>query len=151
MGYSTAVVAASGPTCSDVPRPNFIYSSRTLGATFPGSSGAPVIRADGRIVGQLLGACGPTAQDGEGCDSSNYTVDGALAATWPSIAQWLTHPASTGSGTCVPSSTVLCLGANSRFKVEATFDTGSQQGRPRRSSSPTTRVTSVLDATNVEL
>ncbi|MFL6195294.1 MAG: serine protease [Thermoanaerobaculia bacterium] len=150
MGYSVAAVAASGLACSDAPRPNFIYSSRTLGATFPGSSGSPVIRPDGRIVGQLLGACGPTAQEGEGCDSSNYTVDGALAITWPSIAQWLTPTTSTG--TCVPSATVLCLGATSRFKVEATFDTGSQQGQAQ--AVKLTNDTGYLwffDATNVEL
>jgi hypothetical protein len=151
MGYSVTAVAGSGPTCVDAPRPSFIYSSRNLGATFQGSSGAPVIRPDGRIVGQLLGACGPTAQEGEGCDSSNYVVDGALAVTWPSISQWIT-PAVTGGGTCVPSDTVLCLGANSRFKVEATYDTGSLQGQAKAVKlTNDTGYFWFFDSTNVEL
>ncbi|HEX6864457.1 MAG TPA: hypothetical protein VF414_16630, partial [Thermoanaerobaculia bacterium] len=116
----------TGPTCQGTPRPNFLYSVRSQGAVFPGSSGAPVVRPDGRVVGQLLGACGPTAATGEGCDSSNYTVDGALSVTWSAIAQWLA-PATGGSG-CTPGATTLCLN-NGRFKVEATYDTGTQQGQ----------------------
>ncbi|HSK80733.1 MAG TPA: trypsin-like peptidase domain-containing protein [Thermoanaerobaculia bacterium] len=126
QGFSTATLAPSGPTCVGTPRPNFLYSVRAQGAVFPGSSGAPVVRPDGRVVGQLLGACGPTASTGEGCDSGNYTVDGALSVTWPSIAQWLAPAA--GSPGCTPGATTLCL-ANGRFKVEATYDTGAAQGQ----------------------
>ena len=126
QGFSTATVAPTGPTCQGTPRPSFLYSVRAQGAVFPGSSGAPVVRPDGRVVGQLLGACGPSAATGEGCDSSNYTVDGALSVTWSSIAQWLT-PAASSPG-CTPGANTLCLN-NGRFKVEASYDTGTQQGQ----------------------
>jgi hypothetical protein len=98
---------------------------RELGGIFGGSSGSPVVRAaDGRVVGQLSGACGE--KPFEGCSNANYTLDGALAVTWPAIAPFLT-PATPGS--CIAGPTTLCLGANGRFKVEATFDTGSLQGQ----------------------
>lgn len=126
MGYSVAAATAGGPSCSALPRPNFIYSGRALGAVFEGSSGSPVVRgSDGAIVGQLFGACGPTAAAGEGCDPSNATVDGAMSGTWASIVQWLIP---TSTPVCTPSATALCL-ANGRFKVEATFNTGAQQGQ----------------------
>jgi hypothetical protein len=126
MGYSVTTLAASGPTCTGASRPNFLYSVRALGGVFGGSSGAPVVRAsDGIIVGQLLGACGPTAQAGEGCDASNYVIDGAMSGTWASIVSWLIPTPATF---CTPSATALCLN-DGRFKVEATFDTGAQQGQ----------------------
>src|SRR6185295_18814562 len=89
MGYSATTVTSGGPTCVGTSRPNFLYSLRSLGAVFEGSSGSPVVRQDGRVVGQLLGACGPTAQNDEGCDAANSVVDGALSQTWPSIAPFL--------------------------------------------------------------
>jgi len=128
MGYSVTSLSTGVATCIDASRPNFLYSVRSLGAIFEGSSGSPVMRADGMVVGQLTGSCGPTAQADEGCDSSNAIVDGAMAGSWNSIVQWL-NPAPTGPSTCVASASSLCLGANGRFKVEATFDTGAQQGQ----------------------
>ncbi|HEY2294729.1 MAG TPA: serine protease [Thermoanaerobaculia bacterium] len=129
MGYSVTTLTTTGPTCSDATRPNFLYSVRSLGGTFEGSSGSPDVRSDGKVVGQLTGACGPTAQADEGCDAANYMVDGAMSGTFASIAQWLTPATTTNPGPCVPGDTTLCLGAGGRFKVEATFDTGSQQGQ----------------------
>jgi hypothetical protein len=128
MGYSVTTASTSVVTCLGASRPDFLYSVRSLGGIFSGSSGSPVVRADGMVVGQLTGACGPTARGDEGCDSSNSALDGAMAGTWSSISQWLA-PAVTNPGTCTPGATALCLGAAGRFRIEAAFDTGSQQGQ----------------------
>jgi hypothetical protein len=59
-----------------------------VGATLGGSSGSPVVNADGVVVGQLSGACGTNLKDD--CDSvNNATVDGAFAAYYPQVAPWL--------------------------------------------------------------
>src|SRR6185295_11734695 len=44
MGYSATTVTSGGPTCVGTSRPNFLYSLRSLGAVFEGSSGSPVVR-----------------------------------------------------------------------------------------------------------
>lgn len=123
--YSVTSMTASGITCQGVPRPNFLYSSLALGGVQGGSSGSPVVGADGRVVGQLLGTCGLTA---DGCDAGNLVIDGALSQTWPSISNWIAPAVITPPGSCVPGPTTICVG-NGRFKVEATFDTGTQQGQ----------------------
>ncbi len=103
----------------------FIYSAPDLGATFPGSSGAPVILAGGFVVGQLYGACAldPT----EPClfGAQDYTIDGRFSSTFPSIAQWL-NP-TTGNGPCVPGANTACL-ANSRFEVRVDWQTTATSG-----------------------
>lgn len=124
MAFSMTAVLTTGPTCGDVPRPRFLYSGAELGGTLGGSSGAPVVRSDSRVVGQLLGACGPNAD--EGCDPSNFTVDGAFSQTFSAVAPFLNV---TNTTPCTPGPSTLCLGSGGRFKVEATFDTGSQQGQ----------------------
>lgn len=126
MAYSETSLVTSGPICSDLPRSRFHYSQAEVGGVLGGSSGSPVVRSDGRVVGQLLGACGPNPA--EGCDPSNDTVDGAFAQTFSSVSQFL----NTGGGTpsvCTPGPATLCLGSGGRFKVQATFDTGAQQGQ----------------------
>lgn len=126
MAFSATSVTSSGPSCSSLPRPRFHYSQAELGGVLGGSSGSPVVRSDGRVVGQLLGVCGPNPE--EGCDPSNSTVDGAFSQTFPSVSQFL----NTGGGTpsvCTPGPSTLCLGSGGRFKVEATFDTGALQGQ----------------------
>jgi hypothetical protein len=88
QSYSEHDVDASGPTCSSWPRGNRIYSRDVLGATEGGSSGSPVVNSTGQIVGQLSGACGTNLSDE--CDpDSNATVDGAFAAYFSAVEQYL--------------------------------------------------------------
>jgi Trypsin-like peptidase domain len=126
--YSRHTISSrpSPGACSGYAQGNFIYSKDTVGGVAEGSSGSPVFLADGRIVGQLLGACGANTSDD--CDSdSNSTVDGAFAVTYPQVAQWL-NPTGTGGGgstTCTPNAATRCLN-NGRFKVEVTWNVASQ-------------------------
>ncbi len=97
--YSEQHVDTSRPTCSGLPRGSFIYSSDDFGATDGGSSGSPVVNASNQVVGQLYGSCGFNV--GDPCDSAaNATVDGAFAASWPSLQP---HLAPTGG--CFPTGT----------------------------------------------
>lgn len=98
QAYSEQNVDPSKPTCRTLPRGDFLYSTDTVGGTEGGSSGSPVVNSSGQIVGQLYGACGTNLNDV--CDAANNaTVDGAFAATYPSVTQWLDP----GSGpTCSP-------------------------------------------------
>lgn len=94
QGYSEHLVDTSKPTCRSWPRGDWIYSQDVLGATEGGSSGSPVVNGAGQVVGQLSGACGFNVNDV--CDAAqNATVDGALAAYFGSVAQFL-DPASGG-------------------------------------------------------
>lgn len=88
QAYSEHEVDTARPTCSSWPRGNWIYSSDTLGATEGGSSGSPVVNSAGQVVGQLSGACGFNVNDV--CDTaSNATVDGAFAAYFANVDQFL--------------------------------------------------------------
>ncbi|MEN8164850.1 MAG: serine protease [Acidobacteriota bacterium] len=96
QAYSTHDVDTSKYECSSWPRGSWIYSKDTYGATEGGSSGSAVLNSSGLIVGQLSGACGFNLNDV--CDAeSNATVDGALAAYYSSVSQWL------DAGACDPS------------------------------------------------
>lgn len=95
QAYSEQRVDPTKPTCRTLPRGSFLYSKDNLGATEGGSSGSPVVNGSGQIVGQLYGACGTNLNDV--CDANNNaTVDGAFAATYPNVAQFL-NPGSGGS------------------------------------------------------
>ncbi|MHB0968465.1 MAG: trypsin-like peptidase domain-containing protein [Thermoanaerobaculia bacterium] len=97
QSYSTQVVDTSKGTCRSWPRGDRIYSRDTLGATEGGSSGSPVVNGAGQLVGQLSGACGTNVNDV--CDEvRNATVDGAFAAYYDTVSQWL---GGGGGGTCI--------------------------------------------------
>ena len=88
QSYSEHVVDTSKPACRTWPRGTWIYSTDVFGAIEPGSSGAPVVNANGEMVGQLSGICG--SNDLEVCDSaSNATVDGAFAEAFRGLSRFL--------------------------------------------------------------
>lgn len=112
------------PFC-DEPVANFIYADFDAGATFPGSSGSPIVNSNLQVVGQLFNGCGPNAVEPCLAGPTDYDTHGAFAVTYNSISQWLT---ASGSGPCIDSPTTLCL-LNHRFKVQATYRTaGGQTG-----------------------
>jgi Trypsin-like peptidase domain len=96
QAYSRHRVDASAPTCSSWPRGDRIYSRDEVGATEGGSSGSPVVNANGEVVGQLSGACGTDVNNT--CNAvDNATVDGAFAAYYDLVAPILTGG---GGGGC---------------------------------------------------
>ncbi|MBW3670168.1 MAG: trypsin-like peptidase domain-containing protein [Acidobacteria bacterium] len=120
--YSQYRVTTTSGTCGELPRPDFFYSEKVMGAATGGSSGGPSFLSGGYIVGQLFGSCGFTD---DFCSTSEYQlVDGALSTTFPTIAQWL-DPGVQQTEPCKPGSTTACL-LNGRFKAtlryRAAFD-----------------------------
>jgi V8-like Glu-specific endopeptidase len=108
--FSQHDVDATATTCSGWPRGERIYSNDVVGATDGGSSGSPVVRSDGKVVGQLSGCCGFNCADV--CDTgANSTVDGALAHYFSSVSSFL----SPGGGGCTGNSQcddgLFCNGA----------------------------------------
>lgn len=115
-------------TCSGAPRSRFIYGTNTRGATWGGSSGSPVVYmggGDAFIVGQLFGGCGPT--EATDCDPREANVEGSLASTYPSIAQWIDPGSGVTPDPCVPSDKKLCL-ADGRFAVTARWTANGTSG-----------------------
>lgn len=107
QSYSEHAVDTSFRACSRLPRGEYLYSRVTKGGTEGGSSGGVAIDSNGRIVGQLLGACGSNL--GNDCDRvANRSVDGAFATYFPQIRRWLQPsgtPTPTPTATWTPSRT----------------------------------------------
>ncbi len=122
--YSETVVSALDkcpPTDGDgrpVGGDGFLKSDPSVGGTFPGSSGAPVIIAGGQVVGQLFGSCGPNPA--EGCLATNQEVDGAFSATFPDVAAFLA--ATVDTSPCASGPATLCLDGG-RFEVKTRWRT----------------------------
>lgn len=95
QAYSQHVVDTNTVVCSSWPRGGWIYTKDVVGATEGGSSGSPIVNGNGQFVGQLSGGCGYNVNDV--CDSeSNGTVDGAFAAYYSNVAQFLDNGGGTG-------------------------------------------------------
>jgi hypothetical protein len=88
QAYSEHRVDVNATACLLWGRGSWIYSRDVVGATEGGSSGSPVVNADGLVVGQLSGSCGLLAR--LPCLSRwHATVDGAFASYFPDVAPWL--------------------------------------------------------------
>ena len=121
--YSNTNVSTSASTCSGYARPSFIYSTAAQGGIYGGSSGSPAMTDGGYVVGQLLGMCGASPNDG--CSIANRTVDGAFSLTYNTVKQWLENG---NAATCTPNATTVCL-VNGRFSVSIDWKTsGGQTG-----------------------
>jgi hypothetical protein len=94
------------------------------GGVYGGSSGSPVVLANGQVVGQLFGSCGPS-DPAAGCDVANLTVDGAFATTFPSISSFINTQGNPNA--CTPNSTTACM-LNNRFKVTVRYRGGFDNG-----------------------
>lgn len=78
--------------CGPIPFENAIISQPTRGRFTGGSSGAPAVNSDGRIVGQLYGDCFNEATYDPCHYDTYYAVDGAFSASYPAFAPWLSPP-----------------------------------------------------------
>ncbi len=88
QAFSEQHTDTTAGTCTGWPRGERIYSRTTIAGTEGGSSGSPVVNGASQVVGQLSGACGTNVNNS--CDNtSNATVDGALAFYWPNVALFL--------------------------------------------------------------
>ena len=123
QGFSeTQFLSSSSSNCFGA---NHIYETKVPGAgdTAGGSSGSPVVLANGQVVGQLHGQC-LASQRSDNCDPTNLVADGAFSQTYLSISQWLSP--SSGGGPCVPSANTLCIDdqpGDKRFQIQATVST----------------------------
>jgi hypothetical protein len=109
--------------------PNFLFEHATVGSTAGGSSGSPLMLANGQVVGQLYSACGTDLNND--CDTAqNDDLDGAFAASYPALAQYL-DPATGPTPPCSANSTTLCIDNNpgdKRFEVKVSYQTSQGGG-----------------------
>ncbi len=128
QNYNTTRVDSTVPQCTPTFIPEFIYSDLVVGGTFGGSSGSAAMLANGDVVGQLYGGCGPS----DDCNPQQSTVDGAFSHSFPSLAPFLAPTGGGGSpGVCRPDAFTLCLSSR-RFQVQVDwsnqFDGSSGRG-----------------------
>jgi hypothetical protein len=119
MYSSGAVDNTPSQVCFATPVESYLYSTVEEGGTFSGSTGAPAVRDDGKVVGQLRGRCGPNAFEPCLAAEHDHAVDGRFSQTFPSIAAFL-EP---GGGPCVEDATTACLLAG-RYRATLRFRNG---------------------------
>jgi hypothetical protein len=98
----------------------FHHGEQLLGGEFSGSSGAPLVTDEGRVVGQLFGSCGPAPE--EGCDDRNNSLDGAFSASFAALQPYLAPSDVCSTDPCVADATTLCL-RNGRYRVTGQWAT----------------------------
>ncbi len=105
---------------------NYLHSVNLLGTGISkGSSGSPVMLANGIIVGQLYGACGNDAPlpPPDGCGTDENILDGAFATSYPLLAPYI----GTTGPPCIRDADTACL-LGGKFKVEVEWTTATNTG-----------------------
>ena len=115
-GYSKSTKVANPSFTCGMSTTNFHFANTIMGGTFGGSSGSALLNGNAQILGQLRSGCGQDPSDG--CDYSNYDLDGKFSVTFPWISQYIGG----GGSDCVPNleNGVVCL-RNGRFEFIATW------------------------------
>jgi hypothetical protein len=113
-----AKIASPADTCG-LGGANYHHTNPQDGSIAGGSSGAAITNANGQIVGQLYGFCGPNVEDP--CDTRNRQVDGKFSVTFPQISQYINvEGGSSGSCTNDLTNGVVCLRSR-RFEFTGTW------------------------------
>ena len=112
--YSKSAKVANPSFTCGMSTTNFHFANTVIGGTFGGSSGSALLNESGQILGQLRGGCGQDPSNG--CDYSNYDLDGKFSVTFPWISKYINVEG--GGGDCVNSDTVICLRSGDRFEVK---------------------------------
>lgn len=118
--FSTSTKIASPSDTCGLTAANYHHSNLQNGSIAGGSSGAAVTNANGQILGQLFGLCGPDPEND--CDTRNRQADGKFSVTFPRISQYINVEGGGGTGTCTDDLTngVVCL-RNGRFEFTGTW------------------------------